>query len=49
MGGIINYEWNFDVERVVTAVPEPGTLSLFAAGLLTLGLMRRKVAAQQSR
>jgi hypothetical protein len=28
----------------VASVPEPGTLSLFAAGLIALGVMRRRVA-----
>jgi hypothetical protein len=37
--------WDFAIAHKVASVPEPGTLSLIGAGLLGLGLLRRRRAA----
>jgi len=36
---------NWAIATKVTSIPEPGTLSLFGAGLLALGFLRRRRAA----
>jgi hypothetical protein len=49
LGGASTNQSDFSVAVIsgTTAVPEPGTLTLLGAGLLSLGLMRRRRASQR--